>query len=198
MQCAICGTTASHVCGRSGRPVCSEHSRIEVVSRLSFGSSGGLSVREALQSDYENIGKLAEYFQKGTNIACFDKNYDLLKLPAYLVSANDHPSGVLSYSIEPESLVIVMLDVLPGYQGLGAGRMLLDAANSKAAEAGKTDILVAATNDDLPSIYFYQRNGFQIYDVKPGLAAARDGAVKVGFAGIPRRDEIRMRHTLEG
>lgn len=196
MQCAICGADAWYVCGRSGRPVCLQHSRIEVVSRLSFGSSEGLSVSEASPADYERIGQVAEYFWNGTRVARFDKEYDILGLPAYVVSANGHPAGALSYALEPESLVIVMLDVLPGHQGLGAGTMLLGAAKEKASAEKRSSVLVATSNDDLPAIYFYQKNGFQIYEVKSGQIAEHHSELQVGFAGIPVRDEIRLRCDL--
>lgn len=195
MQCTICGGDAWYVCGRSGRPVCPQHSRIEVVSRLSFGSSDGLHVREATPSDYQRIGEVAEYFWGETDVVCFDKQYNILKLPAYVVSAyhHNHLTGLLSYSLEPDSLVIVMLDVLPGYQGLGAGKMLVDAAKKKAESEGKEHIVVATSNDDVPAMYFYQRNGFQLYEVKPDLVTEHHGEVQVGFGGIPVRDELRLR-----
>lgn len=196
MQCAICGADAWYVCGRSGRPVCPQHSRIEVVSRLSFGSSDSISVREALPCDYEKIGEVADYFWGKSRVVCFDREYDVLELPAYVVAAGQHLAGVLSYSLEPESLVVVMLDMLPGYQGLGAGRMLLDMAKQKASAEKKSTILVSASNDDLPGIYFYQKNGFQIYEVKPNRIAENHGRLQVGFAGIPCRDEIRLRFGI--
>jgi ribosomal protein S18 acetylase RimI-like enzyme len=196
VDCAICGADAWYVCGRSGRPVCPEHSRIEVVSRLSFGSSDGLSVRAALPEDSEEIGNLAEYFWGKTEVCCLDKDYDVLKLPAYVVVAGNNIAGMLSYSVEPDSLAVVMLDVLPGYQGLGAGRMLLDMLKDKAPADKKKVILAWATNDDLTGLYFYQKNGFQIYEVMPNRVAERGGGLLVGFAGIPCRDEIRLRFDV--
>jgi len=190
MQCSICGNDAWYVCGRTGRPVCPQHSRIEVVSRVSFGLSGSLSVREASSSDYKTIGQLAQYFWDKPSVTRFGKEYDVLKLPAYVVSASDHVAGVLSYSLETECLSVVMLNVLPGYQGLGGGKMLLDAAKEKASAEKKSTILASISNDDLPSLYFYQRNGFQIYEVKPERTVERQGKLHVGFAGIPSRDEI--------
>jgi len=196
MHCAICGADAWYVCGRSGRPVCPEHSRIEIVSRLSFGSSDGLSICEAEPSDYEEIGRFAEYFWGTTKVACLDKEYEVLDLPAYVVSAGEHMAGMLSYSVEPESMVVVMLDVLPGFQGLGAGRMLIETLKERAQAENKKKIVVWATNDDLTGLYFYQKNGFQIYEVKPDSVAESHGGLQVGFAGIPCRDEIRLRCAL--
>jgi GNAT superfamily N-acetyltransferase len=163
---------------------------------LSFGSSDGLSVRDADPADYEKIGRLAEYFSDRCRVTRMGKEYDALQLPALVVSTNGHVTGVLSYALEADSLVIVLLDVLPGYQGLGAGRMLLDAAKEKAAAEGKPTIAVCASNDDLPGIYFYQKNGFRIYDVRLNGIAQENGGVEVGFAGIPCRDEIRLRFEV--
>jgi GNAT superfamily N-acetyltransferase len=196
MHCAICGADAWYVCGRSGRPVCPQHSRIEIVSRLSFGSSDGLSVRTAETSDYEEIGRLAEYFWGETSVACLDKKYDVLHLPACIVTAGNSIAGMLSYAVEEDALAVVMLDVLPGFQGLGAGRMLLDAVKELAPAEGKSKVLVWTSNDDLTGLYFFQKNGFQIYEVKPNRVAECHGGLIVGFAGIPCRDEIRLRCEL--
>lgn len=198
MECAICGADAWYVCGRSGRPVCPQHSRVEVVSRLSFGSSDSLSVRPAEASDEEDIRRLAEYFWGETRVACLDKEYDILDLPAYVMTAGNGISGVLSYAAEDGSLAVVMLEVMPGFQGLGAGRMLLDALKEKAASEKKDRVFAWTSNDDLAGLYFYQKNGFQICDVKPNRVAECHGGLLVGFAGIPCRDEIRLRCELNG
>lgn len=163
---------------------------------MSFGSSEAISIREASASDYEKIDQLANHFWSKSQVIRFEKEYDILKLPAYVVIANDNVSGVLSYALEPESMVIVTLDVLPGYQGLGAGRMLLDIAKEKASDAKKNEVLVSTSNDDLPAIYFYQKNGFQIFDVKPNLIAEHHGELRVGFAGISSKDELRLRYKI--
>ncbi len=192
MQCDICGDNAWHVCGRSGRPLCPKHSRVEVVSRLSFGSSDNLSVREASPADARDILNLTVYFREGTTLDCAGQQYDIMQLPAFLVTDGASLVGVLTYTLEPESLVIVNMDVLPGHQGIGAGKMLVDSAKSRAVAEGKSAVLATAMNDELPALYFYQKNGFRIYDVNP-VPSASQAAVKVGFAGIPVRDEICLR-----
>lgn len=196
MQCAICGADAWYVCGRSGRPVCVRHSRIEIVSRLSFGSSDGLAVREASDGDCGRIREIANYFWGEERVACLGKEYDIGTLPAYVVHAGGKIAGLLSYALDAESLIIVMLNVLPGYQGLGAGKMLLDAVKEKAAVESRTTVLVTTSNDDLPAMYFYQKNGFQIYEIMPDLLVEHHGGVEVGFAGIQIRDEVRLRFSM--
>lgn len=193
MLCAICGADAWYVCGHTGKPVCPQHSRIEIVSRLSFGSSDGLEVREATQIDCEEIEALSKHFREATAFNRFDKDYGVSELSTNVVISNSHIAGILTYALEADALVIIIFDVLPGYQGLGAGKLMIDAAKAKALEEGKSTILASASNDDLPAIYFYQRNGFQIYDVKTDLIAERQGELSVGFGGIPKRDEIRLR-----
>ncbi|MHB0912545.1 MAG: GNAT family N-acetyltransferase [Armatimonadota bacterium] len=192
MLCEICGSAAWYVDGRSGRPVCPQHARIEIVSRLSFGSSGQFAAREATEADYAKIEELANYFRSGVQVSRLGKEYDITKLPAYVATTNDHICGVLSYAVEPESMVIILLEMLPGYQGLGAGRLLVETAKEKAREAGETSILACTTNDDLPSLYFYQRHGFRIVEIEKDFFPE----VEVGFGGIPRRDEIRLRSDV--
>lgn len=100
--------------------------------------------------------------------------------------------GLLSYAIEGERLIIVMLNVLPGYQGHGAGRSLLQAAIEEARRHGLSRILVATSNDDLPALYLYQSCGFAIFEVVPGRIAEHHGEEIAGFGGIGVRDEIRL------
>lgn len=196
MRCSICGADAWFVCGRSGRPICTEHARIEVVSRLSFGASDSFSVKPATSDDYPKIKELAEYFSVKTLRNSFGSQYDLLKLPAIVARTNSHDAGVLSYALEDDCLVIVMLGVLPGYQGLGVGRLLLESAIQRAASEGLHEIRVAISNDDLPAMYFYQKNGFRVYEVVSDEVANANGDVRVGFAGIPCCDEIHLRRTI--
>jgi len=167
-----------------------------VVSRLSFGTSDNLSAREAAAGDRNSVKKIIESFNGSTKLFLLDKEYDTLGLPGFIASTGKQDAGVLIYSLEPERMVLVKMEVLPGHQGLGVGKALLEAAMEKSGAAGIKSIATAVSNDDLSAIYFYQKNGFQIYEVKPGIIADRDGMMKAGFAGIPCRDEIRLRLSL--
>jgi GNAT superfamily N-acetyltransferase len=198
MLCDICGSEAWYVCGQSGRPVCAKHARIEIVSRLSFGSSDTLAVREATPADREEIRKLTAHFKTGSGHCLLGGEYNVAELPAYVVASNNHIAGLLSYALEDDALSVASFGVLPGYQGLGAGKMLVEAAKLKAAAEGKTTINVGVSNDDLPAIYFYQRNGFRIWDVKLDAILASHGEVRVGFGGITAQDQILLRWRSSG
>ena len=81
------------------------------------------------------------------------------------------------------------------HQGAGVGTALVREAIRRTEEAGLPFVKVATTNDDIPSLYFYQRLGFVIYDVDCGTVVDHHGEVLSGFAGIPIRDEIRLRRS---
>ena len=91
---------------------------------------------------------------------------------------------------------IVLLNVLPNYQGAGLGRRLIDAVAAVAARQGLTRLVVATSNDDLLALYLYQRNGFVITDVRAGEILRHHGQEETGFAGMPVRDEIRLERHL--
>jgi hypothetical protein len=59
-------------------------------------------------------------------------------------------------------------------------------------------VIVSMTNDNLPSLYFYQRRGYVVSEWIPnGAARLATSASLVGFGGIPIRDEVRLEKTIE-
>jgi ribosomal protein S18 acetylase RimI-like enzyme len=89
-----------------------------------------------------------------------------------------------------------MYSVYPQYQGRGIGSALLKAAYRRAVEKSLPALKAAVSNDDLPLLYFYQRHGFSLAEIANGLLADKLGYAGVGFAGIPIRDEIRLRRPV--
>ena len=58
-------------------------------------------------------------------------------------------------------------------------------------------VLVATTNDNLPSLYFYQRKGYRITEILPEtMVGAKGKEPSIGFGGIPIRDEIHLTKAL--
>jgi len=192
MNCVFCEEKAHYCCARTGKYICPEHARFEVVAQRERDRGKGLLIRAATALDRPRIQELALYFWDETEVDCFDRSYDVLQLPAYVACANEEVVGLLSYAIEGEELVIVMLNVLPEYQGRGAGRSLLQAAIEEARRHGLSRILVATSNDDLPALYLYQSCGFAILEVVPGRIVEHHGGEIAGFGGIGVRDEIRL------
>jgi len=104
--------------------------------------------------------------------------------------------GALSYSEEPERVVMVMINVLPHWQGVGAGRALVESLTAEAKRKGIARLVVATTNDDIPVLTFYQRLGFRITGIKIDEVIRHHGGEITGFSGIPICDEIQLALAL--
>ena len=69
----------------------------------------------------------------------------------------------------------------------------MDEAERLAREASRPRVVVSTTNDNLPSLYFYQRRGYRISEVLAGEVTRHfNTEPSIGFAGIPIRDEIHL------
>ncbi len=199
--CAICGARAQYRDRTSGAYLCLAHTRLDVIAAGQHGAGPPPAIRSALPADYARIEELALYFWDETIVDCFDRQYDVLACPAFVACEGGEPVGVASFAVEEGwgALVLIMLNVLPDFQGRGAGRSLLDAVRARARERGLDRMLVATTNDDLPALSLYQRYGFRIVEIVPGRVAedhaaeGRTGGGGLrGFAEIPVRDEVRL------
>ena len=194
--CSICGEKAQFQCRGTSEFLCLEHASMEVRTR-SQRYGGDATIDAAGPQDYARVAALAYHFWDETEVYCFGKTYDITSLPAYVARANTEIVGALSYAVERGRLVIVLLNVLPGFQGLGLGRGLIEATVEEATRQEMTRVVVATSNDDLPALYIYQRNGFTITDIRPGEVLRHHGGEVVGFAGIPVRDEIRLERFIK-
>jgi GNAT superfamily N-acetyltransferase len=198
MSCAFCEAKPQYLDRCSWQYVCLEHARLEVVARQQRVPTVKLDIRPATQSDYDRIEELALYFWDETDVDCFDRQYDVLACPAHLACEGTGVMGLASYAVEGDwdAMVLVMLNVLPDFQGRGAGHDLLDAVRDTALAHGLNRIIVVTSNDDLPALALYQGYGFCISGVMPGLIADDHGGEFPGFAGIPVRDEIRLVYQI--
>jgi len=197
--CAFCGARAQYRDRATGDYVCLVHARLAVVAAGQGVPGDPLAIRRAGAADSARIEELALYFWDETVVDCFDRQYDVMACPAFVACDGEDVVGAAVFAVEEawSALVLVMLNVLPGFQGRGGGRSLLDALRHEASRRGLDRILVVTTNDDLPALALYQRYGFRIAEIVVGRvatdhAAGRDGQVLAGFAGIPVRDEIRL------
>jgi ribosomal protein S18 acetylase RimI-like enzyme len=192
--CSFCDGNAQYRDPVTGQYVCLVHARLEVVAAGRRPSALPLTVRPATAEDYRRIGELALHFWGETEVDCFDRKYDVLQCPAFLVCDGGEAVGLASYAIEGEwnAVVLVMLNILPDHQRRGGGWMLLDAVRGEAKQHGLKRLLVVTSNDDLPALALYQRYGFCITEILPGRIAAHHGGEFPGLAGIPVRDEIRL------
>lgn len=196
MKCHYDDRLAPYRCARTGEYVCLEHARLDVVSVSTRVRPPPMPVRSATAEDAETIRAIALGYWGETQVGCFGREYDVMAIPAWMAIADGQCAGVLSYAVESDRLVVVMLNVHPEFQGRTAARSLLAMAEHEGRSRGLATIAVATTNDDLPALYLYQRWGFVIAEVVVGGLLAHHGAEEPGFAGIPVRDEVRLEKHL--
>ena len=194
--CAHCDANALYRDRESNFLLCSVHSRLEVVGPRGKAPRPPLTIRPATPEDQPCIAELADFFWGELQVECFDRSYQVDALPAYVACDEDEIVGVASYVREEETTNLVMLNVLPRWQGRGAAGDLITAVTDMARAEGANRVIVATTNDDLPALGLYQRLGFTITEVVVGKLVEHHGGIELGFAGIPVRDEIRMELCL--
>lgn len=78
--------------------------------------------------------------------------------------------GFMCVERQPESAWGVLLDnlhALPGYQGIGAGKLLMRAAEDWARVQGETQLYLYVLEGNTPAIGFYERQGWQFAGAEP-------------------------------
>jgi ribosomal protein S18 acetylase RimI-like enzyme len=194
--CVYCGANALYRDRTKDTYVCSTHARLEVTGPREEARMPPSTIRPATPADRARIAELADYFWGEVEVECFGRSYQVDALPAHVACDGDQIVGVASYADEGDAVNLVMLNVLPRWQGQGAARALIAAVTETAHARDAERIIVATTNDDLPALGLYQRLGFTITEVMVGKLLEHHGGVEPGFAGIPVRDEIRMELRL--
>jgi len=191
--CMYCEENAHYRDRQSGHYLCPAHARVEVVAREGVPKvAPALTLRSATRADAPTIGRLAEHFWGERDIECFGLSYRVDTLEAFIACDGDHVVGILAYAAENDRLNIVMLNVLPDYQGRGAARGLLRRAHEEAIRLGLSHLVVVTSNDDLPALDLYQRWGFRITRVLTGQLIEHHGGEEAGFSGVTVRDEIQL------
>lgn len=80
------------------------------------------------------------------------------------------PAGFVCAERQPESAWGVLLDNLharPAYQGLGVGKLLMQAAEDWARAQGELQLYLYVLEGNTPAIGFYERQGWQFVGAEP-------------------------------
>jgi len=194
--CAHCDANAVYRDREHGDYLCPAHARLEVIGPRGEAPHPPLTIRPATPADQRRIAQLADHFWSEVEVECFDHSYRIDALPACVACDGEEIVGVASYAREGDTINLVMLNVLPLWQGRGAARDLIAAVAALARSEGAARIIVATTNDDLPALGLYQRLGFTITGMLAGRLVEHHSGLEPGFAGIPVRDEIQMELRL--
>ena len=115
-------------------------------------------------------------------------------LPGYILWNKDMRMGLVTYHIDGRSCEIVTLDCLA--EGKGIGTALIGALRDRAVDVGCDRLWVITTNDNLPALRLYQKQGFRLTALYPGAVEEsrrlKPSIPLVGHADIPIRDEIQL------
>ncbi|MFP3269378.1 MAG: GNAT family N-acetyltransferase [Paraburkholderia sp.] len=80
------------------------------------------------------------------------------------------PIGFVCVERQPESAWGVLLDnlhALPGHQGIGVGKLLMQAAIDWTAAQGENQLYLYVLEGNTPAIGFYERQGWQFAGAEP-------------------------------
>lgn len=124
--------------------------------------------------------------------------HEAADLPGFYAKVEDERAGLVLFRLEGVQCEIVLLDSLR--EGMGIGSALVQAVRSAAKDAGCTRLWLITTNDNMPALRFYQRQGFVLAALhRDALAVSRRLKPQIpllGLDGIPLRDEIELEMML--
>jgi GNAT superfamily N-acetyltransferase len=185
-------------CSRCGTFVDWSEARVQVVCgcrpRLDLPP---VMVREAVDTEREAALELFRLDFGRSGIVAFGQIMDLDQAPTIVAEMNGEIAGALAYRLVEAGLHVVALATDPMWQRSGVGGYLVAEVELLARRLQITRVIVSTTNDNLPSLYFYQRRGYYITEWIPnGVAKYAKSTSLIGFGGIPIRDEVRLEKTL--
>jgi ribosomal protein S18 acetylase RimI-like enzyme len=184
-------------CSRCGKFVDWGHARVQIVcdcrGQLELPP---VMVRQATPNDRLRIQELFLSDFGHLTIVAFGEVMHADQEAALVAEMKDDVAGALAYRRVADALHIVALATDPMWQRSGVGGYLLAESELMARRDGVSRIITATSNDNLPSLYFYQRHGFRLTEIAPDAFAQHLVQDSSGFAGIAVRDEVRMEKRL--
>jgi GNAT superfamily N-acetyltransferase len=187
LRCSRCGTFVDWAEARA-QVVCECRPRIELPPVL---------VREAADGERALALELFRRDFGRSGIVAFGQLMDLDASPILVADMNGEMAGALAYRLVETGLHVVALATDPMWQRSGVGGHLVAEAELLARRLKIPRVIVSMTNDNLPSLYFYQRRGYYVAAWIPnGAAILSKSASLIGFGGIPIRDEVRLEKTI--
>jgi ribosomal protein S18 acetylase RimI-like enzyme len=181
-------------CGRCGKAVDWEHSRLQVIcSCRPHLELPPVLVREASPADRVKALELFKRDFGPAQLVAYGEAISLETAPALVAETENEIAGALAWRHFDGALHILALATDPMWQRAGVGGHLVAEAELLARRQGQPRIIVTITNDNLPALYFYQRRSYRISAIlRDSVAAHTRDQQAVGFAGIPILDEIQL------
>ena len=185
-------------CSRCGKFVDWEHARLQIVC----GCRAQLElppvlVRPAEEQDRQRVQDLFMMDFGHLTVVAFGEVMHADQEAALVADMRGDIGGALAWRHLGQALHIVALATDPMWQRSGVGGHLVAEAELLARREGFGRVITATSNDNLPSLYFFQRHGYRITEVAPDAFAKLSKVPNApGFAGIAALDEIRLEKRL--
>jgi len=203
-SCNLCNNPVEFVCEKCKQYICGIHGRIRILCTSCLNTTKSLkepckyTLGQATCDDVTILEELVVRFWGDPVQLMLDQLFKVTNQPAIVAKRDEQIIGFIFYlPFEATAVLIVALGVLPQFQGCGIGSSLLQHIEDYARSEGKQELLVVTSNDNLPALAFYQRQGFQLYEVAPNVIAQKLGKLHLGIGNLPIRDELRLRKSIK-
>ena len=187
LRCSRCGKFVDWEQARL-QIVCECRPKIELPPVFVRAQEDGdrLRVRDLFISDFGHL-----------TIVAFGEEMHADQEETLVAVMHDDIAGALAWRQHAGALHMVALATDPMWQRSGVAGHLIAEAELIARRLQLPRIITATSNDNLPSLYFFQRHGYRVTAVVPDAFALHSKTPQApGFGGIAVLDEIQLQKTL--
>ncbi|QHW35945.1 GNAT family N-acetyltransferase [Staphylococcus ursi] len=138
------------------------------------------------------VSELKTQHQFDSKMVVSSGHYDLTQYPCVVAFEAGSLMGVLIYKIGMDILEIISLDSYKENQGIGS--QLVQHVENIAHSLNIHTLQVITTNENIKALYFYQKNGYRMSDIRPNAVDVarriKPSIPLIGDNGIAIKDEI--------
>ena len=157
-----------------------------------------LDIRALNADDRDFVAHVLTKHWASTRIVTRGVVHQADELPGFVAVEGGERVGLAIYRIASGGCEIISLNGL--VEGKGVGTALVEAVKGRAVSARCTRLWLITTNDNTPTLRFYQKRGFVLAAIYPNALVqsrrSKPDLPDLGVDGIPLRDEIELEMLL--
>ncbi len=155
-------------------------------------------LRPLQETDREWIGREMRARWRSEIVISRGRVHHARDLPGFIAEREGEGIGFVLYHIDGDACELVVILSLQEGQGVGAN--LVTSVKNVTKQAECVRLWLITTNDNLPALGFYQKQGFRLVAVYPNAMAEtrrlKPAIPLIGLDGIPLRDELELEMTF--
>jgi len=162
-------------------------------------SAMAFQIEKISEEDHEKVLAIVKSFWGNETLIVHNELFDARTLDGLKAVEGNQILGICHYHIFDNECEILTLTSLDPRRGIGTA--LLAKVEKIATSCGCNLLSLTTTNDNLEALGFYQKRGFHLAalfssqvdlsrQIKPEIP-------KIGYHGIPIRDELRLEKVLK-